>query len=133
MQGICDISRYAILKEDYFKTHKMNLNPEPFEMIRSGQKTIELRLNDEKRQIIKVGDRIEFTQTKTGEKLIAEVIALHKFDSFAELYQKLPLLKCGYTKAAKDTAKPEDMDLYYTPKQQNKYGVLGIEIKVIKI
>ena len=133
MQGICDISRYAILKEDYFKTHKMNLNPEPFEMIRSGQKTIELRLNDEKRQIIKVGDRIEFTQTKTGEKLIAEVIALHKFDSFAELYQKLPLLKCGYTKADKDTAKPEDMDLYYTPEQQNKYGVLGIEIKVIKI
>ena len=77
--------------------HKMNLNPEPFAMIRSGQKTIELRLNDEKRQSIKVGDIIELTQIETGEKLTAEVIAIHRFDSFAELYQKLPLLKCGYT------------------------------------
>ena len=25
MQGVCDVSRYALLKEDYFKTHKMNL------------------------------------------------------------------------------------------------------------
>ena len=33
--------------------HYMNLCPEPFEMIRSGKKTIELRLNDEKRKIIK--------------------------------------------------------------------------------
>ena len=112
-------------------THKMNLNPEPFKMICSGQKTIELRLNDEKRQKIKVGDSIEFTQTETGEFLIVQVIAIHRFDFFAKLYQKLPLLKCGYTKADIETAKPEDMDLYYTPEQQAKYGVLGIEIKII--
>lgn len=65
--------------------HKMNLNPEPFEMIRSGQKTIELRLNDEKRKQIKAGDIIEFNQTETGEKLITKVIAVYRFDSFAEL------------------------------------------------
>ena len=111
--------------------HKMNLKPEPFAMIHSSQKTIELRLNDEKRRMINVGDRIEFTQTETGEKLIAEAIVLHRFDSFAELYRELPLLKCGYTEADIDTANPEDRDLYYTPEQQRKYGVLGIEIKVI--
>ncbi len=112
-------------------THKMNLNSEPFEMIRRGQKTIELRLNDEKRQKIKVGDMIEFTQTETGEKLTAEVIAIHRFDSFAELYQELHLLKCGYTESDITTAKPEDMNLYYTSEQQEKYGVLGIELKVL--
>lgn len=112
-------------------THKMNLNPEPFEMIRTGQKTIELRLNDEKRQKIKVGDMIEFTQTETGQKLITEVITLHRFDTFTELYQELPLLKCGYTEADIVTAKPEDMDLYYTPEKQKKHGVLGIELKVL--
>ena len=112
-------------------THKMNLNPEPFEMISTGQKTIELRLNDEKRQKIKVGDMIEFTQTETGQKLITEVITLHRFDTFTELYQELPLLKCGYTEADIATAKPEDMDLYYTPEKQKKYGVLGIELKVL--
>lgn len=121
------------LKKVYYTVHQMNLNPEPFDLIRSGQKTIELRLNDEKRRLIKVGDRIEFTHTETGEKLVAEAIALHRFDSFAALYRELPLLKCGYTAADIATAKPEDMDLYYTPEQQRKYGVLGIEIKVINI
>ena len=131
-QGFCDVSRYAILKEDYFKTHKMNLYPKPFEMIRSGQKTIELRLNDEKRQRIKVGDSIEFTQTETGEKLLTKVVAVYRFNSFTELYQELPLIKCGYTEADIATAKPEDMNLYYTSEQQRIYGVLGIEITVLR-
>lgn len=109
----------------------MNLYPEPFEMIRCGQKTIELRLNDEKRQQIKIGDTIEFTHTETREKIAAKVVYLHKYSSFAELYRELPLLKCGYTNEDISTAKPEDMDLYYTPEQQTKYGVLGIEIRVI--
>ena len=111
--------------------HKMKLNPEPFEQIDSGQKTVELRLNDEKRQKVKAGDWIEFTQTETGEKLLAEVIALHRFDSFAQLYRKLPLMKCGYTESDIADAQPEDMDAFYSPEQQKKYGVLGIEIKVI--
>ena len=90
-----------------------------------------MQRNDEKRQKIKVGDMIEFTQTETGEKLTAEVIAIHRFGSFAELYQELHLLKCGYTESDITTAKPEDMNLYYTSEQQEKYGVLGIELKVL--
>lgn len=110
-------------------THYMNLNSEPFEMIKSGVKTIELRLCDEKRQKIKIGDEIEFTDVKdSNKKLIVSVAALHKFASFAELYKNLPLLKCGYTHEDVFTAKPEDMELYYSKEKQLKYGVLGIEI-----
>lgn len=47
--------------------HPMKLNPAPFEMIKSGQKTVEFRLLDEKRQRIKEGDRIVFTNTVTGK------------------------------------------------------------------
>ena len=43
----------------------MNLAPSPFEMIKSGAKTIELRLYDEKRRAVKVGDTIEFTNTES--------------------------------------------------------------------
>lgn len=111
-------------------THYMKLNHLPFEMIKSGEKTIELRLNDEKRQIISIGDNIIFTDTESGERLIVEVIKIHKFKSFKELYNTLPLLKCGYTKADIGTAKPEDMDLYYSREQQEKNGVLGIEIRL---
>jgi len=109
-------------------THQMKLHPEPFAMIRSGQKTIELRLNDEKRQKIKVGDRIVFTESKTGETLHTTVLKLHRFASFRELYQSLPLLSCGYTNEDIDQADPADMEQYYSAEEQNRYGVLGIEL-----
>lgn len=43
----------------------MNLHNEPFELINKGTKTLELRLNDEKRQLLKENDIIEFTNRIT--------------------------------------------------------------------
>ena len=104
----------------------MKLDPLPFEMINSGKKTIELRLLDEKRQKIAEGDTIVFTCTADGEKLSAVVEKLWRFDSFDELYKKLPLLQCGYTAKDIDKAHPSDMEKYYSAQQQKKYGVVGI-------
>jgi len=114
------------------QTHQMKLHPSPFEMIKSGRKTFELRLFDEKRQKIRIGDKIIFTNTQSGETLPAEVVALHRFDTFSALYSSLPLLKCGYTEEDIAHASPWDMDVYYSPEEQKKYGVLGIEIRVIE-
>lgn len=108
--------------------HSMRLYPSPFAKIKSGQKTIELRLDDEKRSIIRVGDKIEFTEVETGERLTATVINLHRFANFEELYSRLPPEKCGY--AAGENAQPGDMNAYYTREQREKYGALGIEIRV---
>ena len=108
--------------------HKMKLNSAPFEMIKSGEKTIELRLFDEKRQQVKVGDKITFINTTTGETLNRTVVKLHRFDSFEELYKSLPLLQCGYTVNDVDSAKPSDMEQYYSIEEQNQYGVVGIEL-----
>lgn len=111
--------------------HYTNLNSEPFEMIRSGKKTIELRINDEKRQAINIGDTIIFTNTEdSGMQISATVKALHKFRNFAELYDNLPLLKCGYTEDDIDSAKPEDMNIYYSKELEEKYGALGIELNL---
>ena len=38
----------------------MKLNEKYFEYIKRGTKRIELRLNDEKRKLIKIGDKIRF-------------------------------------------------------------------------
>ncbi len=107
--------------------HNMKLQPSPFEKIKSGQKTVELRLYDEKRQQIKTRDRIIFTNTATGETLGTTVVKLHRFNSFDELYKSLPLLECGYTSEDVDKAHPSDMELYYSAEEQKKYGVVGIE------
>ena len=108
--------------------HSMNLKPVPFELIKSGEKTIELRLWDEKRRLIAPGDRICFTNTATGETLTKTVAKLHRFDSFEELYRALPLLQCGYTQTDVHTASPGDMAQYYSAEQQRRYGVVGIEL-----
>ena len=108
---------------------EMKLHYAPFEMIKSGEKTIELRMFDEKRRLLEIGEKIVFTDTATGEKLTKTVLKLHTFDSFDELYKALPLLQCGYTKENIGTAHPRDMEAYYSADQQKKYGVIGIELE----
>lgn len=111
--------------------HKINLLPQPFNMIRSGQKTYELRLFDEKRQKLQVGDEIEFSCFERDEKpFMVEVVALHRFKDFGGLYAALPLLKCVYTKETLDAASPEDMNQYYSVEEQTRYEVVRIEIKL---
>ena len=112
-------------------THSMKLHSAPFSMIKSGKKTIELRLLDEKRQKINAGDKIVFTNTETGETLAASVITMHRFRTFEELYRSLPLLQCGYTPEDVDTASPGDMEAYYSMEEQKKYGVVGIKLSLI--
>ncbi len=111
--------------------HNMKLWREPFESIKSGRKTIELRLCDEKRRKIRVGDFIRFDLVGGEESLTAEVVALYPFASFEELYKVLPLEKCGYEDVSK--AKWQDMEEYYSKEEREKYGVLGIEVRVCKI
>ncbi|MBQ7321990.1 MAG: ASCH domain-containing protein [Clostridia bacterium] len=108
--------------------HEMKLHPSPFEKIKNGTKTIELRLYDEKRQQLREGDGIAFTNTASGERICATVKKLHRFDSFAALYRTLPLLQCGYTAENIASADPSDMSRYYSAEEQHKYGVVGIEL-----
>lgn len=109
-------------------THNMKLWRDAFYSIADGSKTIELRLNDEKRQQIKVDDTIVFNCTKNNDIITAKVKALHKFADFKELYERLPLDKCGYSKDELPTAHYTDMEEYYSKDQIEKYGALGIEL-----
>lgn len=111
--------------------HKMKLRSQPFNMIRSGQKTFELRLYDEKRQQLQENDEIEFRCLDRNEApFVVRVIALHRFENFVDLYASLPLLKCGYTSETISNATPDDMNQYYSVEEQAQYGVVGIEVKL---
>ena len=66
-----------------------------------------------------------------SQKILVKVINIYKYKSFNDLYEALPLAKCGYILNEIDRAKANVMDEYYTKEQQTKYGVLGIEIKLI--
>jgi ASC-1-like (ASCH) protein len=110
--------------------NKMKLNPEPFDRVRSGEKTLEIRLNDLKRQQIKVGDTIEFTKRPDLiEKIDVEVLALSTYKSFEELVANSPMTDFGYPE---DYDKSEFVKLMYDiydKVDEEKWGVLGIKIK----
>ena len=108
----------------------MKLHNEPFLKIKNGSKTIEMRLYDEKRKLIKEGDIIEFTNRSTNEKICVQVLNLHLFNSFSELYNSFDKISLGYDE--NEEASPTDMEKYYSKEEQKLYGVVGIEIKLIK-
>lgn len=111
--------------------HYMHLKEKPFLSIWEGNKTIELRLYDEKRRSVKVGDQIEFDNlSNPGQQIIVKVVSIHVFDSFAKLYETLPLGKCGYAPDEVKTASAEDMNEYYSFEEQKEYGVVGIEFAI---
>ena len=110
--------------------HEMKLNNGPFMNIKNGTKTIELRLNDEKRQLLKIKDLIEFTNRETLEQLLVEIENLYHYPSFEELYKHFDKVAMGYRED--EEANPKDMEEYYSKEEQEKYGVLGIEIKKVR-
>lgn len=110
---------------------EMRLHNEPFIKIKSGSKTVEIRLNDEKRSQLKVGDKVKFTSRTTNEQIITEVTELLYFNNFYELYNHFPnKVELGYAK--NEIADAKDMEQYYSAAEQQKYGVVAIKIKLIK-
>ena len=105
--------------------HRMRLDAGPFAAVDAGEKTIELRLYDEKRRRIQAGDVIRFESTADDtDVLYARVEGLRFFASFDELYAALSLTACGYAPEELAAASPRDMDKYYAPEEQKKWGVL---------
>ena len=69
--------------------HKMKLITKYFDCIKNGTKRIELRLNDEKRKDIKIGDIIIFEELKDNPRhLKTKVIDLYYEDNFIDLIDK---------------------------------------------
>ena len=110
-------------------THKMNLAPQPFTLISNGLKTVEMRLYDEKRTLINVGDTIVFENTNTHQTVKCIVVKLARFCDFFELYSHYDKVSIGYDK--NEVANPQDMLKYYSPEQISKYGALAIEIRLV--
>lgn len=106
--------------------HEMKLKESPFERIKSGTKTIEFRLFDEKRQKIKVGDKIEFSKLPDlKEKLLVDVIKLYREDTFENLFRKL------YDDEDEIKRKTNSMLQFYSPEEEKEYGVIGIKISLV--
>jgi len=108
--------------------NKLNLKNKFFLLIKNHKKTIELRLYDEKRKIIKLNDIITFENRDTKENLTAKVINLYKAKTFEELVKNIDIEKTGF-KTIEELK--ENILEFYSIEKQNTYGVLGIEFKLL--
>ena len=110
--------------------HDMNLNPEPFELIRKGRKTVELRLNDKKRQKIREKDLIYFHRTdEEYDVLKCRARKIRTFPDFHELYLHYDPASMGYLEGEK--ADSRDMYEYYSMESISRYGAMAIEIEYL--
>ena len=121
-------ARYEISERPHGITYVMNLNPLPFETVKSGKKTVEMRLNDERRRYIDKGDFILFVNTETKEELFVNFEARYEYHDFYELYANHDKQTIGYSED--DVADPADMLEYYTEEKIKEHGVLAILISL---
>lgn len=112
--------------------HTMKLYETPFTRVECDEKLLELRLFDEKRQKIKVGDTITFQHFKTPEKSVTvQVTGLLNYKTFHDLIQDIPMRLLGYAESQRQWLLENVYGDIYTPEQEEKYGVLGIRLKRI--
>lgn len=109
--------------------HQMGLYEEYFSAIKEGKKIVEVRLNDEKRRKIKVGDTIEFIKVPNREETISvRVIGLRTYQTFKEMYEDIPFkdFDCdGWTLEEMVDGTYET----YTREQERQWGTLAISIQ----
>ena len=113
---------------DFMTTHQLKLATEPFNAIISGNKTIESRLYDAKRQKIQIGDRIIFTNRDNSEQTVtAEVVGLLRYATFRDLFSHNNPRKFGG-----DNVEwlENQISEFYSIEDQKIYGVIGIEFRV---
>lgn len=126
-----DIWRNWTIRKNNFKTHTLNLNPIYFDLIKNQEKTLEGRLNDEKRKTFNVGDIITFYKEPTRvESMNAIILDKFIFKNFDEMSNNLNKSELGFANKTKE----EMVHVYrtiYSKQDEEKYGVVVFKIKTL--
>ena len=107
----------------------MKLTADPFERIEKGTKVIEVRLFDDKRKAVGLGDSITFFKLpKLEETLRTEVTGLSRFNSFKELFTVFGTKPFGHPENMTIAEQVLGMRDVYSEEKEKRFGVLGIHI-----
>jgi ASC-1-like (ASCH) protein len=109
----------------------MKLNEPSFEKLKQGTKTLEIRLYDEKRRIIKLCDIIKFQKMNDLADIVhVEVIGLLIYKKFEHIVDDTPTAWMGYPELKRDYLRTSMYEIY-TKEDEEKFGVLGIRMKLV--
>ncbi|WP_163529485.1 ASCH domain-containing protein [Halobacillus ihumii] len=109
--------------------HRMGLYSEYFKLIREGTKTVEVRLFDEKRRKVNMGDVIEFMKIpEKNETIRVNVVGLNKYETFKQLYEDIPFEDFGNKGSTLESMVNGTYEIY-TRAQEKQWGALAIRIE----
>ena len=112
--------------------HELKLQPRYYEYILSGTKDIEIRLYDEKRQKINIGDIIILKkEPELNESFKVKVVGLLRYENFDSLFNDFTIDRLA-DKSMKKSELLEELEKFYTKEKQKEYGVLGIRIEKVR-
>lgn len=104
----------------------IHLHPDIFDLVKDGKKDVEVRLNDEKRQQLSVGDKLVFLKRPDEvEKIEAIVKELKYFNNFNEVADYYEMERIHQPQLTKEEY-VQDMQRFYSEDEQKKYGVVCI-------
>ena len=108
----------------------MHIDARFFDLIKSHSKTVELRLADEKREAIKVGDEVYFIKNShTPQILKTKVTAIDRFDSFESAYDALDHASIGFRDVGIMEYMEKMFELYPEEEEEGK-DVLAFHLEV---
>ena len=108
-----------------------HLDEDVFEVVKKGVKNVEVRVNDEKRRKMKLGDEIIFFKRPLeNEKIVSKITGLKTFKNFNELVNEYPIERL-YLETYTKNEFIELLRRFYSDEEQEKYGVVAIEFEVI--
>lgn len=88
--------------------YKMRLNDRPFEQVKNGRKTVELRLFDLKRRHLDPRDIIIFHRTSNeGDHVTVRVKALYRYGTFRELFEEISRCSVDSEKNCRRRMRPQ--------------------------
>lgn len=108
---------------------KMELQNAYYNFILKGTKRIELRLYDEKRKNIKLGDIITVTNAQTNEEFEVKVVGLLQYETFDDLFFDFDIEVLADKSMTKEELKNE-LEKFYPIDKQKQYNVLGIRLEL---
>ncbi len=111
------------------RQHKMKLATEPYNNIALGKKVIESRLFDDKRQQIRIGDQIIFSENDNPENSVTTVVkGLLRYQTFKELFADHDPALFG--EESRDFLLHQ-IKQFYSDEDEQKFGVIGIRIQLL--
>ena len=108
-----------------------HLDADVFEVVKNGSKKVEVRVYDEKRRKMKIGDELIFLKRPLEkEKIVTKIVGLKIYNNFIELVKDYEMKELYLSEFSKEDF-VKLLERFYSEEEQEKYGVVAIEFEVV--